>query len=90
MASRLAVAAALLLVVVAGVDALRQRSGEEPAPPPPPAQPTPAPASALVGRVPWCRRDTSRSVVVVRCNNWKGYATDQIVLSGSSRELGPR
>ena len=88
MASRLAVAAVVLLVAVAGADALRQHGGSRPAAPP--VEEQPARVSVVVTRGPWCARDRSRSVVVVRCNNWKGYRTGQIMLSGSSRELGPR
>ena len=89
MASRLAVAAVVLLVVVAGADALRNRGGGE-SPASPPVETQRARISIVVTQGPWCRRDRSRSVVVVRCNNWKGYRTDQIEVSGSSRELGPR
>jgi hypothetical protein len=84
-ASRLVVAAVVVLVLVAGADAILHRGGEPaPSQAPPPArglvfeQPTPGPAVAELLRQPSCTTTRRRSLVLVECDDRTGLATYQI------------
>jgi hypothetical protein len=85
-ASRLAVVAVLLLVVVAGADALRHGGGTQPPAPAPPGSVDAAigPPVSVTGRLlleppspPACTR-TGPKPVVVQCNHWDALDSAQI------------
>jgi hypothetical protein len=95
MGSRLVVAAVVVLVLVAGADAVRNRGSEPPSPPPAAVEPPPVvEVSTLTPEPRACRprppgtAGPMPSVIVLACSDWALYGPDRAIVEMRPADAG--